>query len=353
MNIFELYADTGKHGELSELIELGAQLHPSGLNASFLEKDIWVTEILRLLYDEQLLGDWDIAFKGGTALSKCWRTIERFSEDIDLSIHWADLALEDDENAAWHKTTATRSQCDRFRKAQAKLLTAWSAGLVDRLNARFAGYGIKDLQAELEPDSNGEKVDIHFPRVTANQNTYQLDHILLEFGGRNRGRPTEPHAVQTYLSEVPEIAGALVLPTGTVAAYDPGYILWEKLTALHQYSTQDRAPSSFNRLARHWYDVDCLLRAEEFTDPLGQKQAMSDVIEMKRLRYSEKGVDYMAIHDGRLMLIPKDERLESIAEDHQFAVDSGMFFVKPASFDVIVERLRTAQDTINTALASG
>lgn len=51
-----------------------------------------MVEILRLLYDEDLLGGMDVAFKGGTALSKCFSAIDRFSEDIDLSIHWGTLA---------------------------------------------------------------------------------------------------------------------------------------------------------------------------------------------------------------------------------------------------------------------
>ncbi|GGO84318.1 hypothetical protein GCM10011348_30290 [Marinobacterium nitratireducens] len=53
-----------------------------------------------LLYDENLARDMDVAFKGGTALSKCRRAIERCSEDIDLSIHWADLAKAEDEREA-------------------------------------------------------------------------------------------------------------------------------------------------------------------------------------------------------------------------------------------------------------
>ena len=92
MNIFELYADKTRHEELADIFTIGAQHHPKGLAANFLEKDIWVTEILRLLYDEKLLGEFSVAFKGGTALSKCWEAISRFSEDIDLSIHWADLS---------------------------------------------------------------------------------------------------------------------------------------------------------------------------------------------------------------------------------------------------------------------
>lgn len=56
---------------------LGTRKHEDGLPDLFLEKDLWVTEILRLLYEERLLGDYAVAFKGGTALSKCWKAIDR------------------------------------------------------------------------------------------------------------------------------------------------------------------------------------------------------------------------------------------------------------------------------------
>lgn len=344
MNIFDFYADTSKHEELKEILTLAGQKHPAGLGANFLEKDIWVTEILRLLYEESLVGDIAVAFKGGTALSKCWKAIERFSEDIDLSIHWAELAGETDEAEAWEKSVQSGAQRKKFRQRQEKLLIEWSEGLVSKLNERFAEYGITELEAELESGSKGEKINIHFPRVTVGKSDYQLDYVLLEFGGRNRGRPTNSHEVTCYLSEVAELS-AFDFPVATVQAYDTAYILWEKLTALHQFSTQEREPN-FNRLARHWYDVDRLLQSK-FADPLNSSDAMKNVVEMKAHRWAEKGVDYGLVLSGELKLVPNKERLSGISKDHQAAIDGGMFFSIPDDFDAIVERLLAAQNKIN------
>lgn len=344
MHIFDFYADPSKHKELTELLTLGAQQHPAGLASNFLEKDIWVTEILRLLYDEKLTGNYAPAFKGGTALSKCWQAIERFSEDIDLSIHWADLAETEDEQAAWKQSTQSRSQRDKFRKKQTERLEAWSVVLVERLNIRFEAYGIDNLSAELELDSGGEKIDIRFPRVTTNDNRYQLDHVLLEFGGRNRGRPTITHETHCYLAEVSDLS-VIDFPTASVQALHPDYILWEKLTALHQFSTQQREPNP-HRLARHWYDVDCLL-IQKIADPLSTEQAMKDVVNMKKQRWPEKGVDYEAVLRGELQLVPEKNRLAAIATDHQEAIDGGMFFKIPDNFDNIIQRLIDLQIHFN------
>ena len=282
-------------------------------------------------------------------MSKCWKAIERFSEDIDLSIHWADLAEEKDEAAAWEKSTQSKSQSSKFRKLQTQRLTEWSTAFVDTLNKRFEQYGISELKAELEEGSNGEKIDIHFPRLTANSNAYQLDHVLLEFGGRNRGRPTVKHDVSCYLSEVTDLQ-AIGFPVAEVEAYDPGYILWEKLTALHQFSTQEKDPNPV-RLARHWYDVDCLLQQTDFSNPLGAEQAMHDVVAMKTERWAQKGVDFEQVLNGELKLIPDSSRLAGIAEDHQTAIDGGMFFNTPDDFSTIVDRLNKTQESINEALS--
>ncbi len=345
MNIFELYADKSRHEELSEILTFGAQHHPKGLAANFLEKDVWVTEILRLLYDEKLLGEFSVTFKGGTALSKCWEAISRFSEDIDLSIHWADLSglTEEEELDEWLKSTKSRSQNDKFRKTQQKLLLAWSENLVTILNERLSQYKIEGLYAEIEGDSRGEKIDIHFPRVTRGTNDYQLDHILLEFGGRNRGKPTNTIAVDCYLGHTPGLEG-LVLPQAHVNAYQAEYILWEKLTALHQFCTQNSSPNP-DRLARHWYDVDCLLTMA-FADPLNSETARNDVIEMKKHRWASLGVDYEGILTGDILLTPDDERLVDIEKDHENAIKGGMFFTTPDSFPVILKRLRLIQDKI-------
>ncbi len=50
-------------------------------NAVIIEKDFWVCWTLRRLYGME--GAPQLLFKGGTSLSKCFRLIERFSEDID------------------------------------------------------------------------------------------------------------------------------------------------------------------------------------------------------------------------------------------------------------------------------
>ena len=52
------------------------------LNA--VEKDWWVTAVLKALFQTPFAPY--LLFKGGTSLSKGWHIINRFSEDIDISL---------------------------------------------------------------------------------------------------------------------------------------------------------------------------------------------------------------------------------------------------------------------------
>jgi predicted nucleotidyltransferase component of viral defense system len=56
-----------------------------GLTAEIIEKDFWVCWTLKRLFTlpDPPAG---LLFKGGTSLSKVFGVIERFSEDVDLSI---------------------------------------------------------------------------------------------------------------------------------------------------------------------------------------------------------------------------------------------------------------------------
>lgn len=55
-----------------------------GIPAIYVEKDYWVTFALYTIF-HNAIGK-ETVFKGGTALSKCYGMIERFSEDIDLVV---------------------------------------------------------------------------------------------------------------------------------------------------------------------------------------------------------------------------------------------------------------------------
>ncbi len=69
-----------------QLFRQAVQFTAQKLNISeiYIEKDYWVTLVLHTLYHSEVKNE--VIFKGGTALSKCFGLIQRFSEDIDLVV---------------------------------------------------------------------------------------------------------------------------------------------------------------------------------------------------------------------------------------------------------------------------
>jgi hypothetical protein len=82
-----------------------------GLSEAVIEKDYWVCFVLDYLFHKSKWKD-AFTFKGGTSLSKCFKLIERFSEDIDLILDWRVLGYAKDE--PWENRTNTGQ--DKFNK---------------------------------------------------------------------------------------------------------------------------------------------------------------------------------------------------------------------------------------------
>lgn len=57
------------------------------VKARIIEKDIWVCWVLQKLFTFPI----EMAFKGGTSLSKVHNLINRFSEDVDVTIDYREL----------------------------------------------------------------------------------------------------------------------------------------------------------------------------------------------------------------------------------------------------------------------
>jgi len=78
---------------VSDQADLLLSLAPvMGRRAEILEKDIWLCQVLDILF--QLPCRKPMAFKGGTSLSKVYKAIDRFSEDIDVTVDYRSLVAD-------------------------------------------------------------------------------------------------------------------------------------------------------------------------------------------------------------------------------------------------------------------
>jgi len=96
-----------QRSELFEQSSLRRGIHPA-----IVEKDFWVCWVLKHLFESEELSK-NLVFKGGTSLSKVYRIIDRFSEDIDLVLNWELLGYGKDEQDPWAEQ-ASKTQLDKF-----------------------------------------------------------------------------------------------------------------------------------------------------------------------------------------------------------------------------------------------
>ena len=123
----------------------------SGRPAHLLEKDIWVVWALSAIYDSPL-GD-SLTFKGGTSLSKVYKVIDRFSEDIDLTYDIRELVpdlLRDGNpipaSASQEKkiTSAVRSRLPQWIEQTVKPVI--DVGIAERAVLRLISVPLTDGQ---------------------------------------------------------------------------------------------------------------------------------------------------------------------------------------------------------------
>lgn len=74
-----MHSDNKRFSTLINLVSQHFNIAPA-----FVEKDYWITHTLRKLSQSENVEN--VVFKGGTSLSKGYRLIDRFSEDIDLAM---------------------------------------------------------------------------------------------------------------------------------------------------------------------------------------------------------------------------------------------------------------------------
>ena len=124
---------------------IGEQL---GIIPSIVEKDFWVCRVLNILFKEESLKP-HLCFRGGTSLSKAYKIIRRFSEDIDvaLSPHFFPELGEED------KPTAVQSASQRdakLRKIRPHYRRMMENVLLPIMEERMKEMGIKNVHIGLE-----------------------------------------------------------------------------------------------------------------------------------------------------------------------------------------------------------
>ena len=193
----------------------------SGRSAGILEKDIWICWVLQTLFS--IPHSHPMAFKGGTSLSKVYGIIDRFSEDIDITLDYRAFGDAFDPFAPG----VSRTQIERFSDRLRSRVAAYSRDVVaPALEAAAEGLATSGRHG-VQISDDGESVWFAYPSTVENTVGYLKSEVLLEFGGRNVIDPNERHEVAP---DIAALTNDLEYPAPTVTVLSPARTFWEKAT---------------------------------------------------------------------------------------------------------------------------
>ncbi len=299
-----------------------------------IEKDFWLCWLLEKLFDRQE----NMVFKGGTSLSKCYQLIERFSEDVDITIDYRNF------RSPINFSETSRSQLKKIsEQLKVKLGTYLKGELLPYLTQQTDGLpDSNDFEVILSDDA--EKIQFYYPSLITGPVNYLRDHVLLEFGVRNSTEPCALHRIMPYLSSVNK---TFITPAPMVNTLSPIRTFWEKATLMHVECHRGRLANAPDRLSRHWYDLYKLASSEIGKDAIASKDILLDVIEYKKAFYNASYANYDACLDGMLRLLPDANGLEPLALDYRNMVAAGMFYKESVNFQDIIKCLSLLENEIN------
>lgn len=303
-----------------------------GLPSYAVEKDWWVTQILRILFSLDCANAF--VFKGGTSLSKGYNLINRFSEDIDLAI----------DREFFGKTgKLTNNQIKSLRKASAKFI---STTLLNDISKSIKKLKLPILHIEVEPfnasDADPIRIVITYEPITK-QSTYLPPRILLEFSCRSLREPCEDIPIRAIIDGVFE-SEPFNTPTFLVNTVEPQRTFLEKVFLLHEEWQKNEI--RVRRLSRHLYDLERLMDTKHAEEALKQKDLFFHIVEHRKQFNSIKGVDYSKHLPQLIKIIPPDGLLNEYKSDYKEMQES-MFAGESLEWEGLIGRLLTLQKTIN------
>jgi hypothetical protein len=315
----------------------------TGRPVHLLEKDVWVVWALNALFESPLSSD--LTFKGGTSLSKVYKVIDRFSEDIDLTYNIRKLLADLVDDGG--NLPASRNQASKWTKAVRHRLPVWIKQSVQPvLEASLVRDGL-DAKVEISGKDN-DKLLLHYPAL-AKGTGYIPPVITLEFGGRATG---EPHQVMPVFCDMEGHLSGVSFPAASPLVMSVARTFWEKATAAHVYCAQGRIHGE--RYARHWHDLAAIARSQHFTGAVTDRNVARSVAQHKSFFFIEKDadgavIDYAGATQGYLNIVPDGKARDALAEDYAAMLDDDVMIGDAMPFDQLMKMCRDVEARVNEA----
>ena len=307
-----------------------------------LEKDIWVVIALDILFSAEF--GKDLIFKGGTSLSKVYKVIRRFSEDIDVTVDINRLLPKETE-----LTEIPRSR-NQAKKWKQKIEEIELPKLIENeVASQFKANLPEEIEITCEVEKGAVYVDytalaIAPERRTSEIGPYIETRVKIEFGGASSGRPNHETEISSDVSEMGNVGG-VNLPSANVRVMDIQRTFWEKATLAHVACVKGK--KDWRRYARHWHDLVQIYGSEYWDACLGDLKTAKLVAVVKKYFYRVSGIDFEDAVTGNIRIVPDCENLERLQADYQQMDDDRLFNEDPEPFDELITKCDEIANALN------
>lgn len=312
----------------------------SGISAKAVEKDWWVTLTLKALFLSRYAKH--MVFKGGTSLSKCWKLIERFSEDIDIALAPEAFGME-------YKDNPSKSMVDRLKKAGCSFT---SNELKTELEKQFETLGVPANILIIEsapvhenfPDTDPQSLFVKYPSLYS-PNQYLADEVKVEVSVRSLRIPHSKALVQSLLYGTnPNQAYAEA--QFSVEAVEPRKTFLEKIFLLHEeFGKPDKRKIKTERMSRHLYDLGKIMGTSYGRQALEDNDLYNRLIKHREWYSRISWVDYSTLGRKSVSFLPPDEIMQSYNQDYE-QMQEQMIYGEALSFVELIEQLKQLQEEL-------
>jgi hypothetical protein len=316
-----------------------------GISAVMIEKDFWVSWTLAVLFAHPEFSE-QLVFKGGTSLSKVFGVIERFSEDIDLSVSPTFVGIKEE----WVEAAESRNKrTERMKQLE--------AACIEKVRERFAPEleriaqdslgepkkGTRWMEFQVDDDTNSPVVLFHYPSNEVTGFEYLRRSVKMEFGSLTDQKPAGKHGIRPWVAE--EFPKLLADFHCELVALELERSFWEKATILHAEYYRDPAKPIRDRFSRHHADTAAMATRSEISSVLSNNELGQHVADWKSKFFPSSWARYDLAKPGTFRLAPPESRRAELEKD--YLAMRPMFLNEPPPFASVLEMLRHLESKIN------
>jgi Nucleotidyl transferase AbiEii toxin, Type IV TA system len=302
----------------------------SGFPEKAVEKDWWVTMVLKALFQTPYANN--LLFKGGTSLSKAWKLIERFSEDIDIAI--------DKETVGYVGTPTTKSQIKRLKEKSGLFI---KTTLKEALEKELLKVGIPAdactvlAEETASSDTDPQKLVISYPPLFE-PNPYLADQVIIEVSARSLKEPYTAVMIQSIIDDYSQ-GQPYAYPAFAVPSVNPERTFLEKAFLLHEEFQKPVEKMKHERKSRHFHDLDKIMDTS-----FGQKALKNGMLYQKIVAHREvynnlPGIDYTTHHPTTINFIPPDKSWNQWENDYE-SMRQNMILGDSLDYTQLMDRMK-------------